>query len=288
LATPTLGNNISNAVAHLFTTLQLGQALQDSHSISATQSQNHGNSNNHGGRGGRGGSGGRGHGKGRNIYLGSLSPEQWRKLSPLDKKKVYDGRQKSTEAQPQGGNTTYTQGTRHIAATTTDGQSTIVASVASNTQQMKQAILQGTLQGSAAIGEKRNNTESASSQMSRQRMNAVSSSVHTVTSQDRTVFMVVYRKYQNHHETVSRQCELDSHAETCVMGANCVVLEETGQKVSISASTDAHRTFTNIPIVTAATAYDDTVTGTTYIFILKPPASNQNYPFQQNDHGLRN
>jgi hypothetical protein len=47
-----------------------------------------------------------------------------------------------------------------------------------------------------------------------------------------------------------------------------VVLEETGQKVSISAFTDAHRTFTKVPIVTAATAYDDKVTGTTYILIL--------------------
>jgi hypothetical protein len=92
--------------------------------------------------------------------------------------------------------------------------------------------------------------------------------LRTVTSQDRTVSKVVYRKYRNRHETVSGQCELDSHAETCVVGANCVVLEETGQKVSVSASTDAHRTFTNVPIVTAATAYDDTVTGTTYILIL--------------------
>jgi hypothetical protein len=52
------------------------------------------------------------------------------------------------------------------------------------------------------------------------------------------------------------------------VGANCVVLEETGQKVSISAFTDAHRTFTKVPIVTAATAYDDKVAGTTYILIL--------------------
>jgi 7,8-dihydro-6-hydroxymethylpterin-pyrophosphokinase len=37
LATPTLRNSFANAVAHLATTLQLGQLMQDNHNISATQ-----------------------------------------------------------------------------------------------------------------------------------------------------------------------------------------------------------------------------------------------------------
>jgi hypothetical protein len=166
LATSTLRNNFSNAVAHLSMTLQLGQALQENRNISSTTT---GKGNNRGGHGGRGG---RGRGKGKNIYLGSYSPDQWRKFSAKDKKKVYEGRQKSAESQAQG-----SQG-RQVAATATDGQSTIAASVSSNTNnvQIEQAILQGTLQGSAAVGEKHSNTDSAGLQMSRRRVNAITSS----------------------------------------------------------------------------------------------------------------
>jgi len=66
---------------------------------------------------------------------------------------------------------------------------------------------------------------------------------------------------------VSGPCELDSHADTCVAGANCIVLEETAQSVNVSAFTDSHQTLENLSIVTAATAYDDEATGTTYILI---------------------
>jgi len=58
------------------------------------------------------------------------------------------------------------------------------------------------------------------------------------------------------------------HADTCVAGANCIVLEESSQTVNVSAFSDLHALLTNILIVTAATAYDDEVTGTTYILIL--------------------
>jgi hypothetical protein len=77
-----------------------------------------------------------------------------------------------------------------------------------------------------------------------------------------------HRKFRNHSDTISGRCELDSHADTCVAGSNCVILEETNQTVSVSAFTDAHKTFNNVPVITAATAYDDERTGTTYILIL--------------------
>jgi hypothetical protein len=104
LATPTLRNKFANAVAHLSTTSQLGQTMQDSCNISSTNTQG-GRTNNRGGRGARGGRGRR-RGRGRNIYLGSYSHEQWQKLSAADKKRVFDGHQKSAENQSQAGLTT--------------------------------------------------------------------------------------------------------------------------------------------------------------------------------------
>jgi len=136
----------------------------------------------------------------------------------------------------------------------------------SGTQQMEQAILQGALQGSAAVGEKRNNTESAGSQMSRHRLNVLSSSARMTHA--RNISKMSYRKFKIHHDTISGKCELDSHADTCVAGMNCVVLEETNQRVNVSAFTDAYKTFNDVTIVTAATAYDDNRTGTIYILVL--------------------
>jgi hypothetical protein len=94
LATPNLRNNFANAAAHLSPTLQLGKVMQDNRNISATLT-GRGDTRGHGRSSGSGGWNNRGHGRGRNIYLGTYSPDQWRKLSAEDKKKVYDGRQKS-------------------------------------------------------------------------------------------------------------------------------------------------------------------------------------------------
>jgi hypothetical protein len=81
--------SFANAVAHLATTQQLNSTLlQDTRNISSTNT----------GRGdGRGHGQGfiPGHGRGRNIYLGSYSPDQWKKLSPEDHKKIIEGRQQS-------------------------------------------------------------------------------------------------------------------------------------------------------------------------------------------------
>jgi len=69
-------------------------------------------------------------------------------------------------------------------------------------------------------------------------------------------------------EVVHAACELDSHADTCVAGPNCRIIELTDQVVSVSAFSKEHNILQDIPIVTAATAYDDPTSGTTYILIL--------------------
>jgi len=266
LATPTLRTNFSNAVAHLATTLQLGQS-QETRNISSTQSSYRGGSR--GGRGGRGRGRGRGgRGRGRNIYLGSYSPEAWQKLSSEDKKRVIEGREKSAQQQTQskqggrgGGGTS-----RQIAMLATSAEADPLATDTTtiNTN-MDHAVLQGALQGSAAVSEKRANTEAAGSQMSRRRINKVVSSVRL---QHRNISKMTYRQVHSHDDVRTGSCELDSHADTCVAGSNCVILEVTNQTVNVSAFTEAHGVMQDIPIVTAATAFDDEKTGVTYILIL--------------------
>jgi len=152
--------------------------MRDNRNVSATNTNTQG-------RGGNGGRGGHGHGRGRNINLGSYTPEQWRKLSKEDKQKIYDGRNKSAEQRAQQQNQ---QGAGHFnnsqrelapvnAQNENDNQSQVTSftensmSVAnvSNVQlgSMEPSILQGALNGSAAVGNKRANTDSAGSFMSR-------------------------------------------------------------------------------------------------------------------------
>jgi len=88
LANANLCSKFVSAVTHLATSLQLNLSLQDSHNIGSITSGR----NDRGPQGGRGGRGrgkdgsnrGRGRG-GRKIYLGSYSPNQWRKLSAEDR-----------------------------------------------------------------------------------------------------------------------------------------------------------------------------------------------------------
>jgi transposase len=57
------------------------------------------------------------------------------------------------------------------------------------------------------------------------------------------------------------QSELDSHADTCVAGANTMVTEYTDTKVSVSPFSDSYEAIKDFPIATVATAWDDPATG---------------------------
>ena len=128
---------------------------------------------------------------------------------------------------------------------------------------MDASILQGALGGSAAVGDKRPNTDSAGSFMSRRRINTC---ITTTRTRSRIISQVQKSSTSNdiHHST----CELDSHADTLVAGPNCIILEYTEQVVNVSAFSEHLDTMENIPIVTAATAYDDPQTGDTTILVI--------------------
>lgn len=171
LATPMLRNNFHNAVTHLSTTMQLNMSQQDSCNISTTNTtgsrninrggwgyRNAGHSDNHGGQ----------HGCGHNIYLGLYSPEQWRKLSAEDKQKVYERRQKSSDAQSQQqqvGQKLQGRGISAVSFSQNDDIQSAVTSALTGTQtNLDSLILNGALNGSAAIGDKRSPADTAGSQ----------------------------------------------------------------------------------------------------------------------------
>ncbi len=98
--------------------------------------------------------------------------------------------------------------------------------------------------------------------MSRRCLNVIASSKRTISQVERKAAVITS------DNIIHGMCELDSHADTCVAGPNCIVVEYTDQLVNVSAFTDIHETFNDVPIVTAATAYDDPTDGTTYVLIL--------------------
>ena len=61
--------------------------------------------------------------------------------------------------------------------------------------------------------------------------------------------------------------ELDSHADTNVGGANCVLLETTGEFATVHSFSEETKPFENVPIGTAATAWVDLETGETFILV---------------------
>jgi hypothetical protein len=98
--------------------------------------------------------------------------------------------------------------------------------------------------------------------MSRRCLNAITSPKRTISQVERKIATATI------NNIIHGTCELDSHADTCVTGPNCIVVEYTDQLVNVSALSDIQETFNDDPIVTVATAYDDPADGTTYILIL--------------------
>ena len=63
------------------------------------------------------------------------------------------------------------------------------------------------------------------------------------------------------------RCEMDSHADTCVAGANCTVLEYTGRFATVEAYSPDYPSKES-PIATVATTYDCPSSAASYVLIL--------------------
>jgi hypothetical protein len=250
LVTPMIWNNFANAMTHLSTTLQLSQFMQGPCSIGATTTigGRFGGSQGHGGhrrRCSRGYGGGRTDRRCRTIYLGSYTPDQWHQLSAEDKKKVIERRQQSAAATATQGTNTNNRNLSSVAVSgvispVQDAQTILTGPTAytgATTQIVEQFILKGALQGSAAVGYKHSNTDAAGPHMSRRHINAMVTSFHR--SNVRNISQASYARHAQ--ESITGLCEFDTHADTCVAGANCIVLEYTKQVCSVSAFSEAYK-----------------------------------------------
>jgi len=62
--------------------------------------------------------------------------------------------------------------------------------------------------------------------------------------------------------------ESDSHADTCALGANLMLVNETDSQCTVHPFNASYEPLKQIPIGTGATAYDDKIIGETTILIV--------------------
>jgi len=63
------------------------------------------------------------------------------------------------------------------------------------------------------------------------------------------------------------QIELDSHADTVVLGRNCIIMNYTNRACNVMPYTDSYEPIKDVPVVQGATGYTNPKTGQTYILI---------------------
>ena len=80
----------------------------------------------------------------------------------------------------------------------------------------------------------------------------------------RGIGQVRRRDYPAH----SARMEMDSHADTCCAGSSFRLIEYTGQTCTVAPFTTTLSELKDVPIVKAATAYDDPITGETLVLVL--------------------
>ena len=76
--------------------------------------------------------------------------------------------------------------------------------------------------------------------------------------------------------------ECDTDADTCCLGTNFIIWKYTRRQADVYAYDKSYKPMTNVPIVTGATAYDDPVTGKTYILLFNESL----YYGEKMDHSL--
>lgn len=66
---------------------------------------------------------------------------------------------------------------------------------------------------------------------------------------------------------INGRIDLDSHADTVVLGSNCVVLHYTGKVCEVSPYSDEYEAIADIPVFGGATLWTDTIDNQEYILV---------------------
>ena len=75
-------------------------------------------------------------------------------------------------------------------------------------------------------------------------------------------------EYQHQPQsTLHGHIKLDTHADTTVLGSNCVVLSYTGKECEVSPYSSQYEAVQNDPVVTEATVWTNAADGTAYLLI---------------------
>ena len=75
-------------------------------------------------------------------------------------------------------------------------------------------------------------------------------------------------EYQHRPQSTSHgHIELDTHADTTVLGSNCVVLSYTGKECEVSPYSSQYEAVQNVPVVTGATVWTNAADGMAYLLI---------------------
>jgi hypothetical protein len=113
-----------------------------------------------------------------------------------------------------------------------------------------------------------------------------------VKSDARMISSATTQHQNNHNSTTPNkiaQSEIDNHADTTYCGSNFTAIAFTGKQCNVSPFTDSYDKIMNVPIATAATAWDNPDTGKVIILILhqgdRLPNSLIN-PIQCQKHGI--
>ena len=61
--------------------------------------------------------------------------------------------------------------------------------------------------------------------------------------------------------------EFDTHADTIVLGANCVILSYTGKECDVSPYTETYESIKNVPVVSGATLWTNKTDGQEFILV---------------------
>ena len=77
-------------------------------------------------------------------------------------------------------------------------------------------------------------------------------------------------EYQHRPQSTSHgHIELDTHADTTVLGSNCVVLSYTGKECEVFPYSSQCEAVQNVPVVTGATVWTNAADGTAYLLIFR-------------------
>ena len=75
-------------------------------------------------------------------------------------------------------------------------------------------------------------------------------------------------EYQHRPQsTLHGRIELDTHADTTVLGSNCVVLSYMGKECEVSPYSSEYKAVWNVPVVTGATVWMNPMDGTAYLLV---------------------